>query len=75
MRNTQTASILEHLNKKGSITSMEAFKEYGATRLSAIIYALRHQGYRITTEIIQVDTRYGRKTNIANYKLQKTKTN
>ncbi len=75
MCKTQIASILAHLGKHGSITSMEAFKEYGATRLSAIIFKLRHQGYRISTEIIQVDTRYGRKANVAKYTLQKTNTN
>ena len=75
MCKTQTESILAHLNKYGSITSMEAFKEYGATRLSAIIFKLKHQGYRITTEIVSVDTRYGRKANIAKYTLQKTNTN
>ena len=70
MCNTQIADILEHLHKHGSITSMQAFKEYGATRLSAIIFKLKHQGYRITTEIIQVETRHGRKTNVAKYVLK-----
>lgn len=72
MCETQTASILEHLREHEGITSMEAFEKYGATRLSAIIHSLRHQGYIITTDIIPVVTRYGKKTNIAKYKLHKS---
>ena len=64
---SQTEAVLAHLKEQGSITSYEAFEEYGATRLSAIIYELRHQGYRIKTELIVVSTRFGKKTNIAKY--------
>lgn len=65
--NTQREAVLDHLNRYGSITSLEAIKLYGATRLSGLIYSLRHQGYGIKTEIIRVDTKYGRKANIAKY--------
>ena len=34
----KTKAVMLHLQEKGSITSWEAIKEYGATRLSAIIY-------------------------------------
>ena len=67
---SQEKLVLEHLKKKGSITSMEAIQEYGATRLSAIIYNLRHiGGYDIVTDFEVVKTRYGVKTQIARYKL------
>lgn len=46
---TKTQKVLEHLKVKKSITSMEAFKLYGATRLSAIIFVLRKRGYDIAT--------------------------
>ena len=46
----KTAKVLTHLELHGSITSMEAFQEYNATRLSGIIYTLRKQGYNITTK-------------------------
>ena len=39
----KTNAIQLHLIEKGSITSWEAIKEYGATRLSAIIFNLRKQ--------------------------------
>ena len=39
----KTNAVQLHLIEKGTITSWEAIKEYGATRLSAIIYNLRHK--------------------------------
>lgn len=66
-RKSQKADVLAHLHNHGSITSMEAFERYGATRLSAIIYVLRHEGHNITAETIRVKTRYGRKTTCAKY--------
>ena len=68
-KNTQRSVILAHLQNHGSITSMEAFERYGATRLSAIIYDLKHQGHNIEVETIRVKTRYGRKTSCAKYTL------
>lgn len=44
---SQKSMVFWHLKHKKSITSWEAIKEYGATRLSAIIYDLRHK-HRIT---------------------------
>ena len=46
----KTSKVLTHLELNGSITSMEAFQEYNATRLSGIIYTLRKQGYNIITK-------------------------
>ena len=67
---SQKADVLEHLKKYGKITSMEAIKNYGATRLSAIIYDLRHKdGYDIVTNTIAVKNRYGHTSQIAEYSL------
>ena len=38
---TQEDRVLRHLKQIGHITSWEAIKEYGITRLSAKIYNLR----------------------------------
>ena len=47
-----------------SITSLEAFKKFGITRLSAIIYRLRHDECRNVWDVrdiwITVKTRYGK---------------
>ena len=67
---SQKADVLEHLKNHGKITSMEAIKNYGATRLSAIIYDLRHKdGYDIVTNTIAVKNRYGHTSQIAEYSL------
>ena len=65
---TKTKAVLLHLEEFGSITSWEAIKEYGATRLSAIIYNLRHKyNLNIENEVIEFVDRYGRKANYAKY--------
>ena len=68
---SQLNLVLQHLKEHGSITSYEAFRLYGATRLSAIIHTLRHkEGYNIVSHYKRVKTRNGFQTNIAVYKLE-----
>ena len=64
---TQKDAIKWHLKNYGHITSWEAIKEYGATRLSDIIYKLKKDGFNIHTTDITVQTRFGRRTTIAKY--------
>lgn len=68
-RETQTGHILGHLRTYGSITSMEAFELYGATRLSAIIFELRKK-YNISTEMRECKNRYGGTCQYGVYKLE-----
>lgn len=63
----KTNEVIKHLQEKGNITSMEAIKLYGATRLSAIIFNLRKRGYVITNKQ-EVDTdRYGNECRYVRY--------
>ena len=39
----QKDRILEHLQKRGSITSLMAIELYGVTRLSAVIFDLKNE--------------------------------
>ena len=64
---TQTEAITKHLQKYGSITSMEAFNLYGATRLSAIIFVLRKRGFNITNKEHTIHNRYGETCNFVEY--------
>ena len=64
---SQSDAILWHLKTYGSITSYEAIKEYGATRLSAIIFNHRKDGYHIESIPLKKKTRFGRTTTIAKY--------
>lgn len=69
---TKTKAVMLHLQEFGSITSWEAIKEYGATRLSAIIYQLRWK-YRmpIKSERIEFTDRYGTNSSFAKYIYEK----
>lgn len=64
---TQIGDVLWHLQTYGSITSMEAILDYGATRISAIIYVLRKRGHKIESKTEKGKTRYGRPTSWARY--------
>lgn len=66
----QKTSVLYHLSESQTITSWEAIKEYGATRLSAIVFNLRKEGYNISSIPTQVTNRFGRKVNVAKYKYE-----
>lgn len=56
----KTNAVQLHLIEKGKITSWEAIKEYGATRLSAIIYNLRHKrNMDIRNERVYFTDRFG----------------
>ena len=67
---SQTEDVLRYMKENGSISSMEAFREFGATRLSAIIFALRKRGYEIETEIWTCTNRYGKNVDFAKYILK-----
>jgi hypothetical protein len=68
---SQSDAVLWHLKKYGSITSYEAIKEYGATRLSAIIFNHRKDGYNIDSMPLTKKTRFGRNTTISKYVYKK----
>lgn len=62
--------IRNHLLEYGHITSMDAFKLYGNTRLSATIYLLRHQdGMKIINKSCHGKNRYGKSTQYVDYVL------
>lgn len=66
----KTKAVLKHLEEFGSITSWEAIQQYGATRLSAIIFNLRHKyNLNIVNETINFIDRYGNKANYVKYVL------
>lgn len=68
-KTTKSSEVLKHLKVRGSITSLEAFELYGATRLSAIIFELRKKGYNIKTTDSTCIDRYGHRCNFAKYVL------
>lgn len=72
---TQCDRILRHLEDFGSITSLEAIQEYGILRLASRINDLRRDGYRITSNTMTGQNRYGEKTHYSIYKLEGERNN
>jgi hypothetical protein len=63
--------VENYLKENGSITSWEAIKEFGATRLSAIIYVLRNEREMNIDTIYETGkNRYGDKITYAKYTLK-----
>lgn len=66
----KTQAVLQWLQSHASISSMEAIKEFGATRLSAIIFRLREQGYNIEMEWCEGRDRFGHPMRYGRYFLK-----
>ncbi len=45
----QTQAIFDHLKRHGSITPMQALRDYGCFRLAARIKELREMGHNVQT--------------------------
>lgn len=64
---TQCQMIMNHIDNKGSITTMEAF-EMGITRLASRVHDLRKRGVDIVSETVYAVNRYGENIHYARYK-------
>lgn len=64
-----TGRVLEYLKKHKGITSMESFDKFGATRLSAIIFNLRKDGYVIESHKRKGKNRFKEPVHFVEYKL------
>ena len=67
---TKTQAVLDWLKTHASISSMEAFENFGATRLSVIIFNLRKKGYNIETVTCEGRDRFGNPMRYARYYLR-----
>ncbi len=65
---TQTNRVLDYMKTYGSITSLEAFRDLGVTRLSGVIFDLRKQ-YNIVSKTEKSKNRYGENTSYSRYYL------
>ena len=70
MRETHKSRLLAYLYQYKSITSLEAIRDLGNTRLSATIFTLRDEGYDIKSDTVTVHTRWGTTTQVAKYSLK-----
>ena len=68
---THKDRVLRHLIDRGSITQVEAVKDYGNYRLSEYIRQLREDGYLIDSVWKSGKNRYGEKTHFVRYTLER----
>ena len=67
--------IIKYMQKHKGITSQDAFRDLGITRLSARIKELRELGYNISTIMIDGRNRYNEPIRYGLYKLVSDKDN
>tara|TARA_R110002020_G_scaffold97112_1_gene231962 strand:- start:508 stop:741 length:234 start_codon:yes stop_codon:yes gene_type:complete len=58
MKQTHYTRLVDYLSEYGSITSLDAIRDLGNTRLSATVFKLRKDGYNITNDFVDVPTRW-----------------
>ena len=58
MKSTHLTRTLDYLHEFGSITTLDAFRDLGNTRLSSTIFLLRKKGHKIESDFIDVPTRF-----------------
>ena len=67
---SQPMLVLNHLRTYGEITPLEAFTKYNVYRLGAIIFDLKHEGYRISSRLECYKKPSGRPGRYAVYSLE-----
>lgn len=68
---TQKQAVLDHLLSGKELSSIEAISLYGATRLGAIIFNLKKEGYIINSRREKVKNRFGHTSNPSIYSISK----
>jgi voltage-gated potassium channel Kch len=72
MKDSQKVIVLGHMRLHGNITSLEAFREHGITRLAAVIHLLKNDGVDIDTKMIEVKNRNNETCRVASYSIAHT---
>ncbi len=72
-KKTQADRVLNYIREFGSITSLDAFRDLGVTRLSARIYELRNRDINIASKPVTTKNRYGENCTYAKYTLKEEK--
>ena len=64
---TQHEMIIWHIDHYGSISPMEAFSEYGITKLATRISEMRRQGMNFTKVMVEQENRFGQPVRYMRY--------
>ena len=63
----QQERVLNYMSDYGSISSLEAFRDLGVTRLSAVIFNLKRKGVQIKKVKESCKNRHGEPVHFARY--------
>lgn len=69
MKATQCEKILQYIETEGSITPLDALREFGCMRLASRITDLKRRGYPITRKMETAKNRAGEPVRYARYSL------
>lgn len=64
---TQMDRVIQYMNDFGSISSLEAFRELGVTRLADVIFKMKKAGVVVYTKLEKSSNRYGDQVFYARY--------
>lgn len=67
---TQGEMIIDYLERFGSITPFEAFRDLGITKLATRISEMRMKGIEFNKELIKDKNRYGHRVTYMKYTLK-----
>ncbi len=67
---TQCEKILQYIKENGSITQMDALREFGCMRLASRISSLKNIGYKIVANLETSKNRYGDTVRYARYRME-----
>ena len=70
---TQNEKVLKYLTDNGSITPLDAYREFGIMRLASRVADLKNMGYPIEKTMKAMKNRYGDKVRFAEYYFKEDK--
>lgn len=70
---TQRDKIIAYIKKHGSITPLDALREFSCMRLATRVFELKEDGYKIKTVIEKAKNKNGEPVHYARYFLQEDK--
>lgn len=66
---TQCDRILQYIEETGSITQMDALREFGCMRLASRMCDIKKMGYPVTMKMEASKNRYGEPVRYARYSI------
>ena len=66
---TQKQKVLRHLKEIGSITPIDALRDYSIMRLTSRVCELKDEGHNIKSELVSGKNKYGESVRYSKYTL------